>query len=215
MNRALNIRAEGSPMLPGCGVLPQGNSRYRTDAPGGGSRRPSLSAARSKGAQSMSDAATSKSKTTKPSTPIFEIPKFEMPKFEMPKFEVPAAFREFAEKGVAQAKDAYEKVKAAAEEATDLLEDTYTTAAKGAADYNLKMIEAARTNTNAAFDYARELLDVKSLSEVVELSTAHAHKQFETLSEQTKELAVLAQKVATDTVEPIKSGVNKAFRKVA
>ena len=77
----------------------------------------------------MSDAATSKSKTTKPSTPIFEIPKFEMPKFEMPKFEVPAAFREFAEKGVAQAKDAYEKVKAAAEEATYLLEDTYTTAA--------------------------------------------------------------------------------------
>ena len=52
-----------------------------------------------------------------------------MPKFEMPKFEVPAAFREFAEKGVAQAKDAYEKVKAAAEEATYLLEDTYTTAA--------------------------------------------------------------------------------------
>jgi len=168
----------------------------------------------------MTDAATSKSKTTKPSTPIFEIPKFEipkfeMPKFEMPKFEVPAAFREFAEKGVAQAKDAYEKVKAAAEEATDLLEDTYTTAAKGAADYNLKMIEAARTNTNAAFDYARELLDVKSLSEVVEVSTAHAHKQFEAFSEQTKELAALAQKVATDTVEPIKSGVNKAFRKVA
>jgi phasin len=163
----------------------------------------------------MSDAATTKSKATKPSTPIFEMPKFEMPKFDMPKFEVPAAFREFAEKGVAQAKDAYEKVKAAAEEATDLLEDTYTTAAKGAADYNLKVIEAARTNTNAAFDYARELLDVKSFSEVVEVSTAHAHKQFETLSEQTKELAALAQKVATDTVEPMKTGVGKAFRKVA
>jgi len=165
----------------------------------------------------MTDASTTaaRAKTAKPSTPGFEIPKFEMPKFEVPKMEVPAAFREFAEKGVAQAKDAYEKVKAAAEEATDLLEDTYSTAAKGAADYNLKVIEAARANTNAAFDYARELLDVKSLSEVVEISTSHARKQFEALSEQTKELTALAQKVASESAEPIKTGMTKAFRKVA
>jgi len=165
----------------------------------------------------MTDASTTaaRAKTAKPSTPVFEMPKFEMPKFEVPKMEVPAAFREFAEKGVAQAKDAYEKVKAAAEEATDLLEDTYSTAAKGAADYNLKVIEAARANTNAAFDYARELLDVKSLSEVVEISTSHARKQFEALSEQTKELTALAQKVASESAEPIKTGMTKAFRKVA
>ena len=150
-----------------------------------------------------------------PAASAFELPKFEMPNFEVPKMEIPAAFREIAEKSVAQAKETYERVKAAAEEATDLLEDTYTTAAKGAADYNLKIIEAARANTNAAFDYARELLDVKSVSEVVELSTAHARKQFEALSEQTKELVALAQKVATDTAEPIKTGVNKTLRKGA
>ena len=34
----------------------------------------------------------------------FEMPKFEMPKFEIPKVEMPAAFREFAERGVAQAR---------------------------------------------------------------------------------------------------------------
>src|SRR6202023_124443 len=116
-------------------------------------------------------AGTAKAKAkTAPIIPMFELPKFDLPKFDLPKLEVPAAFREIAEKGVAQAKDAYEKVKAATEEATDLIEDTYTTAAKGAADYNLKVIEAARTNTNAAFDYARELLDVKSFSDVIELS---------------------------------------------
>jgi phasin len=150
-----------------------------------------------------------------PTAAIFDVPKFELPRFEIPRFEVPGAFREFAEKGVAQAKEAYERVKAAAEEATDVLEDSYTTAAKGAADYNLKVIEAARANTNAAFDYARELLDVKSLSEVIELSTAHARKQFEALTEQTKELTALAQKVASESTEPIKSGMTKAFRKVA
>ena len=145
----------------------------------------------------------------------FELPKFEMPNFEMPKMEVPAAFREFAEKGATQAKENYEKMKAAAEEATDVLEDTYATATKGAADYGLKVIEATRVNTNAAFDFYTELMTVKSYSDMIELSTAHARKQFEMVTAQTKDLAALAQKVATETAEPIKDSVSKAFSKVS
>lgn len=145
----------------------------------------------------------------------FEFPKFGMPNFEMPKMEIPAAFREFAEKGVSQAKENYEKMKNAAEEATDLLEGTYATASKGASEYGFKLIEAARVNTNAAFDFATDLMGAKSFSEFVELSTAHARKQFEALSSQSKELAALAQKVAADTAEPVKESVSKVFKKVA
>jgi phasin len=148
-------------------------------------------------------------------SPRLDSSPFEMPKFEIPKMEVPAAFREFAEKGVSQAKESYEKLKTAAEEATDVLESTYANASKGATEYGLKMIEAARINTNAAFDFAAELMSVKSFSEMIELSTGHARKQFETLSAQTKEFTALAQKVATETSEPIKSGVSKVFNKVA
>jgi phasin len=158
--------------------------------------------------------AAPKVKPTKPATGAFEMPKFEMPKFDMPKVDMPAAFREFAERGVAQAKDTYEKMKAAAEEATDVLETTYSTATKGASNYGLRVIELARTNTNAAFDFAGEVMAAKTLSEVVELTSAHARKQFETLSEQSKELGTLAQKVATETAEPMKSGMNKAFTKI-
>src|SRR6266436_6136456 len=96
------------------------------------------------------------------------------------------AFRETAEKGVAQVKDTYEKAKVATEQATDILKDTYATAAKGATEYNLKIIEIARTNTNSAFEHAQQLLGVKSPSEFVELSTAHARKQFDTMIAQTK-----------------------------
>ena len=156
-----------------------------------------------------------KMKTNKPVTGPFEMPKFEMPKFEIPKVEMPAAFREFAERGVAQCKDTYEKMKAAAEEATDVLETTYSTATKGASDYGMKVIETARINTNSAFDFANELIAAKTLSEVIELSSAHARKQFEALTAQSKDLGALAQKVATETAEPIKSGMNKAFAKVA
>ena len=77
------------------------------------------------------------------------------------------------------------------------------------------MIEIARFNTNVAFNFVEKLFGVKSPSELVELTTAHSRTQFETLSAQGKELAGLAQKVASDTAEPIKSGVSKAMKKVA
>jgi phasin len=156
----------------------------------------------------------SKAKTSKTAPSSFEIPSFEIPKFDMPKMEVPAAFRDMAEKSLSQAKDTYEKMKAVAEEATDLLEDTYATTTKGVSDYGLKVIEVARTNTNSAFDFYSELFAVKSFAEVVELTTAHARKQFETYTAQTKELASMAQKVATEAAEPVKEGVSKAFKKI-
>ena len=157
---------------------------------------------------------TTKAKA-KPAVGAFDTPKFDMPKFDFPKMEVPAAFREIAEKSVSQAKESYEKMKAAAEEATDVLEETYATATKGSTEYGLKVLDAARANTNAAFDFFSEFITVKSLSEAVELSTAHARKQFEAVTAQTKELASLVQKVATDTAEPLKDSVSKAFKKVA
>src|ERR1700687_2918674 len=117
-------------------------------------------------------------------SPRSDAPHFEVPKFDIPKIEVPAAFREFAEKGVSQAKESYERLKTAAEEATDVLETTYANASKGTTEYGLKLIEAARANTDAAFDFTTRLMSVKSFSEMIELSTGHARKQSETLSEQ-------------------------------
>jgi phasin len=147
--------------------------------------------------------------------PKFEIPKFEMPKFEMPKFEVPMAFREIAEKGIAQAKENYEKVKSAAEQATDVLEETYSTASKGCASYGLKLVETTRANSDAAFDLMSELMTAKSYSQVVELSSAYLRKQFDALVAQAKELSEHAQKVATDTAEPIKDSISTTFNKAA
>src|SRR6266853_4310225 len=128
--------------------------------------------------------------------------------FAPPNYET---FRETAEKAVSQAKNTYEKAKVASEQATDLLRETYATAAKGATDYNLKIIEFARTNTNTAFEYALQLMGVKHPSEFVALSTAHARKQFESMIAQTKELTELAQQVTTEITEPVKAGLTKAL----
>lgn len=135
--------------------------------------------------------------------------------FGVPNVEMPAAFRDMAEKSLAQAKDGYAKAKAVAEDATNVLEATYANASKGASDYGLKMVEIARTNTNNAFDFIGKLLTAKSVSEVVELSSTHAREQFETATEQVKELSALAQKIATQTAEPIRAGVSSAMHKAA
>jgi phasin len=99
----------------------------------------------------------------------------------------------------------------AGEQATDLLKNAYATAAKGTADYNLKIIEIARTNTKTAFEYAEELMGVKSPLEFVALSTTHARKQFDTMIAQTKELTELAQKVTTEVTQPVRAGVAMVF----
>jgi phasin len=162
--------------------------------------------------------ATTKAKTTKHAAPSPErldygIPKFAMRQFDLPNMELPEAFREMAEKGVEQTRDAYAKAKVASEEAADLLENTYEAAAKRATDYNRKLIEITRTNTRAAFDCVHELLGVKSPSEFIALSTAQMRKQFEIVSEQNKELAALAQEIATEAAGTIKTSVSKAVNK--
>jgi phasin len=157
-------------------------------------------------------------KTMKPAASSFGmsdygIPKFEMPKFDLSNMEMPEAFREIAEKRVEQTRDAYAKARIASEEAVNLLENTYETASKRAADYNNKLIEITRTNMRAAFDYVQQLLDAKTPSELMELSTAQMRKQFEIVSAQSRELYALAQETATGAANTIKRSVSKALNK--
>ena len=130
-------------------------------------------------------------------------------------FDASQIFRATAENGSAQAKEAFEKMSAATTEASALIKNSYSTAVKGAQDYNTKFIEFAQTNTEAALDFVQKLSGVKSPSDFFVLSTEHSRKQFETLTEQTKELAALAQKVTLATAEPLKMGVTKAFSHAA
>jgi phasin len=148
-------------------------------------------------------------------TPKIETPKFEIPKFEIPSMEVPAVFREFAEKGLAQTKENYEKLKAVAEDATDAIEESYANASKGASEYGLKLISNARANSNAAFDLLGSLMSAKSYAEVVEVASGYARQQFETLTAQAKELNAVAQKAGNEAFEPIKEGFTTAVKKAA
>jgi phasin len=126
--------------------------------------------------------------------------------------EAQQARQEMADKGTAQAKESFETMRAAATDASNVIQNACSTAAQGAVDCNAKVIDFARANSNATFEYASKLLGVKSPSEFLAVSTEHARKQFEVLSEQAKELATLSQKVMLETAVPFKADVTKAFR---
>src|SRR6266851_6350399 len=130
-------------------------------------------------------------------------------------FEVPEQMRAFAEKGVSQARDSYAKFKDVAETNNGTVQAVISTVSKGASEYSAKLMEIMKSSTTANLDFAQELIAVKSPSEAMELWTAHAKKQFEAFTAHTKQLAELSQKIATETVEPIKANASKLFKPAA
>ena len=125
------------------------------------------------------------------------------------------AVKDLAQQGAVYGKDMFERSRAAAEETGQALQQSYSTVAKGAADFHGQWIQMVLANTHSNFDFGRQLLSVKSPSEFLELSAAHARKQFETFAGQAQHLTALAQKVTTDAVQPLQVGVKSAFNKPA
>jgi phasin len=116
-----------------------------------------------------------------------------------------------ADKTAGTARETFEKGSAAAEESARGMERSYSSA-EGIRDFNLRLIEMAQANTMAALDFARELATAQGPSEAMALWSSHARKQFETMTEQTRELTTLGQKVATSSAEPMTRGFGQALK---
>jgi phasin len=130
-------------------------------------------------------------------------------------FEVPEQMRAFAEKGVSQARENYAKFKDAAESQNGAIEAMFTSASKGISEYTAKVMEFMKANTSSHLDFAQRLLGLKSPSEALELWTNHTRKQLETFQAQAKELAEIGQRIANETVEPIKASASKFYKPAA
>ena len=118
--------------------------------------------------------------------------------------------KDFVQQGADYSKNLAEKSEAVAEAAGKSVQQTYSTVASDAADFNAQWIEMVRANTNASLDFARQAIAAKSPSEFFELSAAHTRKQLETFAQQAQQLAGLAQKATADAVKPMQNAFNKA-----
>ena len=126
--------------------------------------------------------------------------------------EMQEKLRAMIEKGLSQTHANFTKAKTAADEANSALEASFKTAKTGVAEINVKALDALRASADANFDFVKSVLGVKSVADYVTLHSEFARKQIETLTGQTRELTALAQKVATESAEPIKTQVAKTFK---
>nr|WP_298098053.1 phasin [uncultured Shinella sp.] len=126
--------------------------------------------------------------------------------------KISESFRDFAEKGAVQTKEAYAKMKEAAEDATKTVEATLESAQAGSVELGLKAIDALRTNAENSLSHMEALLGVKSVAELFELQTAFLRKQAEVAVEQAKSLQETSKKVAEKVSAPGKSAAEKAMK---
>lgn len=138
----------------------------------------------------------------KPETDAFAMPSFDVSK-------VNDQFRDFTEKGLAQSKDAYAKMKTATEEAQKSVEDTFKSVQTAGAEVSLKAISALRANTEAGLSHLEALVGVKSISDFVELQTSFFRKQADLVTAQAKELQDVSSKAAEKATAPVKAAIEK------
>lgn len=138
--------------------------------------------------------------------------------FSFPSFD-PAkmtdTYREFAEKGLAQSRDAYTKMKTAAEDATKTMETTVETAQAGSVELGRKAVDTMRLNTESTFAHMEALLGVKSVAELIELQSTFLRQQIETSVDQAKSWQDAVRRVSEDVAKPGRAAVEKSVKQAS
>lgn len=137
---------------------------------------------------------------------------FAFPNFDPAK--VTDTYREFAEKGVAQSKEAYAKMKSAAEDASKTMETTMEKAQAGTVELGLKAIDTMRVNTETTFSHMEKLLGVKSVAEMIELQSSFVRTQMEAAVDQAKNWQDAVRTVSEDVTKPGKVAVEKSMKDI-
>lgn len=113
-----------------------------------------------------------------------------------PNFEIPAEMRAFAEKGVEQAKLAFETFVTAAQQAVSSAETQATTARTGAKEAGELAMRYAERNITYSFEFAQKLIHAKDPQEMAALHAEYVKNQIAALTEQAKGFGKKAAKMA-------------------
>ena len=83
------------------------------------------------------------------------------------------------------------------------IQEGFMSALENVRDLNVRLIAMARANTDAAFDFAHEVAEAKTPSDLVQAWTTHATKQSDMLTKQASDLTTLGQQFGSTTAEPV------------
>jgi phasin len=115
-------------------------------------------------------------------------------------FEIPAEMRAFAEKSVAQARQAFDNFISAAQQAATAADKQAAGMRSGAREVSELAVGFAERNIAASFEFAQRLVRAKDAEEVMALHTEYAKSQMAALTEQAKTLSQEAAKTAEQGV---------------
>lgn len=119
--------------------------------------------------------------------------------------------RQSAELTLEQSRASYDRMRNAAEEAASNMEAAVTAAGEGVLELNMKAIDAARSTTDASFEFARALAGARTMSDVVVLQSEHLRKQFEAANTMAREFAELATRISARATAPLTDSLGKTF----
>jgi phasin len=118
------------------------------------------------------------------------------------RFEIPKEMRTMAETSFEQARKAFEKFLAGAQQAAGTMEERGATVRAGAKDISAKAMSYAEKNVQASLDYAQSLLQAKDLTDVVRLHSEYVQTQMRSLAEQASEMGQIVSRAAMDAAKP-------------
>jgi phasin len=117
-------------------------------------------------------------------------------------FEIPKEMRSMAEASFDQARKAFDKFLAGAQQTAGTIEERGATVRAGAKDISAKAISYAEQNVQASLDYAQSLLHAKDLTDVMRLHSGYVQAQMRSLAEQASEMGQLVSRAAMDAAKP-------------
>jgi phasin len=117
-------------------------------------------------------------------------------------FEIPKEMRSMAEASFGQARQAFEKFLAGAQQTAGSIEERGATVRAGAKDIGAKAISYAEKNVQASLDYAQSLLHAKDLTEIMRLHSEYVQAQMRSLAEQASEMSQIVSRAAIEAAKP-------------
>jgi phasin len=117
-------------------------------------------------------------------------------------FEIPKDMRSMAEAGVDQARKAFEKFLATAEQTAETVEERGASMRAGARDISSKAFSCAEKNLQASLDYAEALVHAKDPGEMMRLHGEYVQAQMRVLAEQAGEMGQIFGRTAMDAAKP-------------
>ncbi|WP_082655465.1 phasin family protein [Aureimonas sp. D3] len=133
--------------------------------------------------------------------------------FGMDPSKMTETFRATAEKSMEQSREAYARMKTAADEAAKTLEATIENAHSGSLNLTKRALDGMRTQAEMNFSHLEKLAGVKSVSEFIELQTSFFRQQVELATRQARDIQSASQSAAREVLQPSREAAERAAGK--